>query len=104
MQLRTRSGIIRHAGALRLDGLPKTIEPIVRVIDDWVTARPLGLVIEAKVGKGKIIVCGFDLTGELNDPVSRQIRQSLLDYMARDSFHPKVEISSEELHTLTIGR
>ena len=29
-------------------------EPIVRVIDDWVTARPLGLVVEGKVGAGKI--------------------------------------------------
>ncbi len=95
--------LIHRAGALRLDGLPKNLDPIVRVIDDWVTARPLGLVIEAKVGKGEIIVCGFDLTGELNDPVSRQMRQSLLHYMGRGSFHPKVEIGYEQLRDCVTG-
>ena len=79
------------------------LDPIARVIDDWVTARPLGLVIEAKVGKGKIIVCGFDLTGDLNDPVSRQMRQNLLDYVSGRSFHPKTEINFEQIRTLFAG-
>ncbi|MGO8837933.1 MAG: sugar-binding domain-containing protein [Limisphaerales bacterium] len=92
--------LIHRAGALRLDGLPKDLDPIVRVIDDWVTARPLGLVIEAKVGKGKIIVSGFDLTGDLNDPVSRQMRQSLLDYMGGDSFDPKIGINIKQIRNL----
>jgi len=95
--------LIHRAGALRLDGLPKDVQPIVRVIDDWVTARPLGLVIEAKVGKGRIIVCGFDLTGDLNDPVSRQMRQSLLHYMAGDSFQPQSEINLEQVRKLFVG-
>ena len=93
--------LIHRAGALRLDGLPKDLEPIVRVIDDWVTARPLGLVIEANVGKGKVVVCGFDLTSDLSgDPVSRQMRQNLLDYMAGGSFEPKTEVSVEQLSSL----
>ena len=95
--------LIHQAGALRLDGLPKNFEPIVRVIDDWVTARPLGLVIEAKIGKGKIIVCGFDLTGDLSDPVSQQMRQSLLRYMTGNSFCPRTDITYEQLRTLLTG-
>jgi len=95
--------LIHRAGALRLDGLPKNFHPIVRVIDDWVTARPLGLVVEAKVGKGKLIACGFDLTGDLNDPVSRQMRQSLLRYMASDSFQPQTEINLEQVRQLAVG-
>jgi hypothetical protein len=92
--------LIHRAGALRLDGLPRNLVPIVRVIDDWFTARPLGLVIEARVGQGKIIVCGFDLTGDLNDPVSRQMRQSLLDYMGGHSFDPRTEITPKQLRNL----
>ncbi len=93
--------LIHRAGALRLDGLPKDIEPIVRVIDDWATARPLGLVIEAKAGKGKIVVCGFDLTGDLNnDPVSRQMRRSLLDYMGSKNFKPLTEVHADQLRNL----
>jgi hypothetical protein len=94
--------LIQRAGALRLDGLPKDVQPIVRVIDDWVTARPLGLVFEAKISDGKIIVCGFDLSGDLNDPVSRQMRQSLLSYMASDSFQPPAEINFEEVRKLVV--
>jgi hypothetical protein len=95
--------LVHRAGALRLDGLPADLHPIVRVIDDWVTARPLGLVIEAKVGEGKVIVCGFDLTGDLNDAVSRQMRWSLLHYMRNDSFKPKAEISLKQMRGLTVG-
>lgn len=57
---------------MRLDLLPPGVEPIVRVIDDWFTARPLGLVIEVSVGKGRAIVCGFAVDGpSAQDPVSR---------------------------------
>ena len=93
--------LVHRAGALRLDVLPKNIEPIVRVIDDWVTARPLGLVIEAKCGNGRIVVCGFDLTGDLSsDPVSRQMRRSLLDYMDSKEFKPSVEVQADQLQSL----
>jgi hypothetical protein len=94
--------LIHRAGALRLDLLPKGTEPIVRVIDDWFTARPLGLVVEGKVGAGKVIVCGFDLTRDSDDPVSRQMRASLLDYMASPKFAPKTELTAEQIAALIV--
>jgi hypothetical protein len=96
--------LIHRAGALRLDGLPRGVEPVVRVIDDWVTARPLGLVIEARVGKGEIVVCGFDLTGDMrDDAVGRQMRLSLLDYMSGGAFHPKSEADPAQIRALSTG-
>jgi hypothetical protein len=92
--------VIHRAGALRLDLLPRGLAPIVRVIDDWVTARPLALVIEGKVGRGKIVVCGFDLTERAEDPVSRQMRRSLLHYMASDDFAPSTEMTEEQVGEL----
>jgi len=92
--------LIHRAGALRLDSLPPGIKPVVRVIDDWVTARPLGLVIEANVGQGKMVICGFDLTDENLDPVSRQMRASLLDYMVSNRFKPAVRVSNEQVQEL----
>ena len=66
-----------------LDDLPPDLRPTVQVIDDWVTNRKLGLVFEAKVGKGKLLVCSIDLKNDLDqNPVARQMRHSLLDYMA----------------------
>ncbi len=32
-------------------------DPIVRIIDDWVTNRNLAFIFEAKVGNGKLLVC-----------------------------------------------
>lgn len=92
--------LIHRAGALRLDLLPKGVEPVVRVIDDWVTARPLGLVVEGNVGPGKIIVCGFDLTRDADDPVSRQMRTSLLRYMGTMDFKPSTVFTPEQIRSL----
>ena len=44
-----------------LDDLPRELRPTVQVIDDWVTNRKLGLVFEARVGSGKLLVCSIDL-------------------------------------------
>jgi hypothetical protein len=95
--------LIHRAGALRLDLLPAGTEPVVRVIDDWATARPLGLVVEGKVGAGRFIVCGFDLTGAaLTDPVSRQMRASLLRYLASDKCRPATEFSEGQISSLIL--
>ncbi|HWU13085.1 MAG TPA: hypothetical protein VN157_03645, partial [Caulobacter sp.] len=93
--------LMHRAGALRLDLLPQGVEPIVRVIDDWFTARPLGLVVELAVGKGRAIVCGFALEGpQAQDPVSRQMTASLERYMRGGGFAPKVEATVEQLRSL----
>jgi Glycosyl hydrolases family 2, sugar binding domain len=92
--------LIHRAGALRLDLLPKGLNPIVRLIDDWVTAHPLGLIVEGKMGAGKIIICGFDLTHNADDPVSRQVRASLLNYMNSEKFVPQTELTADEIGSL----
>ncbi len=94
--------LIHRAGALRLDLLPGGLQPIVRVIDDWFTARPLALALEGKVGAGRIVVCGFDLTQESAEPVSRQMRASLVDYMASKKFSPAVELTAGQIQSLTV--
>ena len=40
---------------------PRKLRPVVQVIDDWVTNRKLGLIFEARVGSGKLLVCSIDL-------------------------------------------
>lgn len=96
--------LMHRAGALRLDLLPPGVAPIVRVIDDWFTARPLGLVIEVAVGKGRAIVCGFAVDGEeAQDPVSRQLVASLERYMQGEAFRPTTQVSAEQLRRLAVA-
>jgi hypothetical protein len=92
-----------HSTAIRLDAVDKNIKPIVRVIDDWVTARPLGLVFECKVGKGKLLVSSIDLISNRNArPEARQLRHSLLNYMSSRSFNPTTLVSIDKIQGLLI--
>jgi hypothetical protein len=81
---------ITHADAIRLDDVAAGLQPIVRVIDDWFTARPLGLIFECNTGKGKLLVSGIDLlTDKEKRPEARQLLYSLEKYMAGEQFDPR---------------
>jgi len=96
--------VVTQADALWLDAWPRELHPIVEVIDDWYSCRRLGLVIEARVGAGRLLVCGADLCDGLdNDPVRRQLRASLLAYAASDAFAPTVEVSGAQVRELLAG-
>lgn len=91
-----------HSNAIRLDSLAKGLQPIVRVIDDWVTARPLGLITECKVGKGKLILSGIDLLTEQDKrPEAKQLLYSLKQYMSGAAFNPATPITFEKLQSLS---
>lgn len=90
-----------HSSPLMIDSLSKELKPIVRVIDDWVTARSLGLVVECKVGKGRLIISGIDLlTDAEKRPEARQLLYSLKSYMAQNEFDPKVSLDLNKVRSL----
>lgn len=92
---------VSHAEVMSLDGLPQEVRPLVQVIDDWNTCRRLGLVFEARVGAGKLLVCSMDLETDLDRrPAARQFRASLLDYMAAAVFTPTQQLTVEQLETV----
>ncbi|MEI7936999.1 MAG: sugar-binding domain-containing protein [Verrucomicrobiota bacterium] len=95
--------LISQAGAMILDGLPKELRPTVQVIDDWVTSRKLGLVVEARMGGGKLLVCSIDLRKDQeHNPVARQMLHSLLHYVNSSSFKPAVALSPAEVRSLMV--
>ncbi|WP_236262921.1 sugar-binding domain-containing protein [Aggregatimonas sangjinii] len=89
-----------NSKSINIDSL--NVEPIVRVIDNFVTNRSLSNVFEAKVGKGKLVVSSIDLFSNLKDrPVARQLRHSILQYMASDAFVPSKSITIGDLQKVT---
>jgi hypothetical protein len=59
------------------------------------------LVLEANVGEGRLLVSSIDLaTGLEENVVARQLRRSLLDYMASDLFAPAVELTIADVRSL----
>ncbi|MEK7706519.1 MAG: discoidin domain-containing protein, partial [Verrucomicrobiota bacterium] len=95
--------LISRAGAMILDDFPPALRPTVQVIDDWFTARKLGLVVEGKLASGKLLICSVDLESDLaGDPVRRQFRHSLLRYMTGDRFAPKHTVTAEQVRGLIV--
>jgi hypothetical protein len=92
-----------HSNAIKLDAISPQLKPIVRVIDDWFTARPLGLIFECKIGDGRLLVSGIDLISDNeNRPEAKQLLYSLKKYMSSEKFKPAIEISSQKISELLI--
>lgn len=90
-----------HSSPIKLNALTKDLTPIVRVIDDWVTARSLGLIFECRVGKGKLLVSAIDLlTDQDTRPEARQLLYSLERYMSGTQFKPTHPMALEQIQQL----
>jgi hypothetical protein len=90
-----------HSNVIRLDSLSNNIKPIVRIIDDWFTARPLGLIFECKAGNGSLLVSGIDLlTDQEKRPAAKQLLYSLEAYMNTPAFRPSVPVKTEKIKGL----
>lgn len=94
------SEIVETARGLNIEKLPKEIEPFIWPIDDWNRSYKLAMAFEAKVGKGKLIVCSADLKNNLeNRPAARQLLYSIVKYMESSSFNPNIEVKEKDLKT-----
>jgi hypothetical protein len=93
--------LIHGAAAMQLDALPPSLRPLVQPIDTWFEARRLGLLFEARVGDGGILICSMDLERDLDRRlVARQMRSSVLRYLQSDAFQPAATISDETVRQL----
>ncbi|HVV00524.1 MAG TPA: hypothetical protein VHH88_04125, partial [Verrucomicrobiae bacterium] len=93
--------VLWRGHALDMTALPRKLQPIVQLIDGWKTNRKLGLLFECRVGKGRLMICGADLERDMaHRPAARQLRSSLLSYLAGADFHPSVSVTREELLAL----
>lgn len=90
--------LIAGARAMNLAHLPPGLQPIVQPIDDWNRNYKLGVLFEAKVGSGRLMVSTADLESRLDQRVAaRQLRRSVLDYMAGGAFQPRTEVAPAEM-------
>ncbi len=96
--------LVTKSGIMILDDFPPELRPIVQVIDDWFTNRRLGLVFEARVNGGNLLVCSIDLKSDLDKrPVARQMLHSLLSYAGSDAFNPKNSLDVKLIRDLFAG-
>ena len=96
---------VMHSAVMQIDPLPKALRPIVGVVDNFRYNQRLAMVFEAKVSGGKLIVCSSDILNGLDErPVARQLRRSLLDYMASPDFSPAASVTEAALDEVLLRR
>lgn len=91
--------LLMNSRAVILDDTPADLRPVVQVIDnlDHDRSHKLGLIFEARVGRGKVLVCTSDLLAMLDRPEARQLLSSLLAYAGSAQFNPRNELSPPSL-------
>jgi len=82
--------ICGDANGFILNDLPESYKPIAQPVSDFHLNNKVGSIFELKVGKGKLLVCGYNLNSGL--PVASQLKYSLLSYMNSNDFKPKQEV------------
>ncbi len=93
--------LLDRSKPLVLSDAPNDLCPIVQPIDDWNDARKLAVLLEACLGKGRLMLCTMDILTDIQTrPVARQLRYSLLTYMDSTRFDPQVELSADQLRSL----
>lgn len=78
--------------AFKLDGLPADYRPTAMPVPDFHINERLGTLFELKIGKGSLLVSGYDLRQKI--PQSRQLKANILRYVSGKDFHPGVEVDS----------
>ena len=71
---------------------------VLRDVDNFFKNRNMASIIEAKVGKGKLLLCTMDLQHDLEKrPVASQLKYSLLQYMDGNKFNPVTNLNENNL-------
>ena len=93
--------LVNKAQVMQFTDFPSAFQPIVQSIDTWFVSRKIGMLFEARVGKGRLLMTTMDLSSSLDTRhVARQLRHSILRYMQSDAFSPKDEISLQLISDL----
>lgn len=88
--------LLNRAQVMQFTDFPKDFQPLVQSIDTWFVSRKIGMLFEAKVGKGRLVMTTMDITRNLEKRmVARQMRESILRYMQSDKFQPKWTLDAQ---------
>ena len=90
--------LLNRAQVMNLMELPRDYQSPIQPIDTWHVSRKLGMLIEAYVGKGRLLMTTMDIAGDLNHRhVARQMRTAILDYMKSNDFKPSLKLTPQQV-------
>lgn len=93
--------LLNHAQVINLEHFPAEYQPPVQPIDTWHVSRKLGMLVEANVLGGKLLMTTMDISSDLDSRiVARQMRKAILDYMDSEAFAPEISLDEEVIADL----
>jgi hypothetical protein len=93
--------LLNKAQVMQFTGFPKGFRPTIQSIDTWFVSRKLGMLFEAKVLNGKLMMTSMDITSQPNKRiVARQMHKAILDYMNSDQFRPATRVAPKQIQEL----
>lgn len=97
--------LVNRAQVINLCELPAEYQSPVQPIDTWHISRKLGMLVEAEVEGGKLLITTMDIDKRLDQrPVARQMRRALLDYMNSEDFAPSMKLPVETIANMFTKR
>lgn len=92
------TSIVDGVRSVNLTEAPQDLMPIVYAIDDWNRNWRLGVIFECRVGHGRLLVSAIPL--DKDDPVTKQLRASLVSYVAGDASLPLATLTQDQAASL----
>ena len=93
--------LLNKAQVMNLMEFPADYQPPIQPIDTWHVSRKLGMLVEANVLKGKLLMTTMDVANDLDHRVvARQMRQAILDYMESEDFQPALTLEPQVITNL----
>ena len=90
--------LLNKAQVMNLRNLPADYQSPIQPIDTWHVSRKLGMLVEARVGKGRLLMTTMDISTQLDRrPVARQMRRAIIDYMQSPDFQPTLQLEPETI-------
>lgn len=95
--------LVNKAQVMQFTDFPRNFQPLVQSIDTWFVSRKIGMLFEAKVGKGRLVMTTMDLKTNLGTRiVADQMKKSILNYMKSDHFAPEWDIEAKTIADLFV--
>lgn len=93
--------LLNKTQVMQFTDFPTAFQPTVQSVDTWFISRKIGMLFEAKVLNGKLVVASMDITSQPKKRVvAHQMHRAILNYMNSDAFRLAGKIALELTQTL----
>jgi len=92
--------VAKNSRPLILNSLPKDYRPLIQTVDNVERNHKLGILMEFKVGKGKLLISTTDLEAISDYTEGRAFKNAIIDYASSANFNPTSSITLDQLRSL----